>query len=250
MNSSAHQSEQVNRAIYLGDAGMRLMCPNHFTAKVRRFHDYERRFYRGLLRASRYDLIIEVGCSGYRLIGVKGDYNDYLGIDINPPRARRLKNERGAVIRCEANKFFKRTRLINEIMIRYDGRVLCTLPFNFLGTMDAPMEFLTLVCQAPFDLALSLFSTSETATVARLEYYDLCGISVQGVVRTDDYVRLDCSNGFQAFAFDPFFLERRISACGFRLSNAECYDVCHFLHFKRGNSEYSDQDNAARAQKA
>ncbi|MFB9263033.1 hypothetical protein ACFFWD_07575 [Bradyrhizobium erythrophlei] len=237
MNFSVPQSKQVNRAIYLGDEGVRLMRPNYFSAKVRQFHNCERVFYLDLLRSTRYDLIIEVGCSCYRLLGVKNEDNDYLGIDINPPRARRLKSRNGAVIRCEANKFFKRTGLINEIMRRYDGRVLCMLPFNFLGTMDAPMEFLTRVCQAPFDLALSLFSTSETATVARLEYYDLCGINVQRVVRTDDYVRLDCSNGFQAFAFDPVFLKNRISACGFRLHGAEYYDVCNFLHFKKGGPD-------------
>jgi len=237
VNSPALHSRQVNRAIYLGDEGIRLMRPNYFTAQVRQFHDYERVFYLDLLCSNRYDLIIEVGCSCYRLIGVKKADNDYLGIDINPPRARRLKKGNGAVIRCEANKFFKRTRLIDEIMRRYDGRVLCILPFNFLGTMDAPMEFLARVCQAPFDLALSLFSTSETATVARLEYYNLCGINVQGVVRTDDYVRLDCSNGFQAFAFDPLFLKNRISTFGFRLNEAGYYDVCNFLHFKKSSPE-------------
>ncbi|WP_246799583.1 hypothetical protein [Bradyrhizobium sp. CCBAU 51753] len=236
MSSSTLRSQQVNRAIYLGDEGIRLMRPSCFTAEVRQFHLRERLFYLDLLCATQYGLIIEVGCSGYRLIGIKNDDNDYLGIEINPPRMRRLKSRRGAVIRCEAGKFFKRTRLIDEIMHRYDGKVLCILPFNFIGTMDAPIEFLTLVCKAPFDLALSLFSTSETATVARHEYYDLCGITVQGVVRTDDYVRLDCSNGFQAFAFDPVFLVNRISSYGFRLNEIEHHDVCNFLHFKKGAS--------------
>ncbi len=231
MNSSAFRYRQVNRAIYLGDEGIRLMRPGYFTARVRQFHERERAFCLELLRSTTYRLIIEVGCSCYRLIGVKNDDSDYLGIDINPPRGRRLKEDNGAVVRCEANKFFKRRRLVSEIMRRYDGRVLCILPFNFLGTMDRPMEFLTLMCQTPFDLALSLFSTSETATAARLEYYDLCGINVQAVVRTDDYVRLDCSNGFQAFAFDPSVLTSRISAFGFRLNEAKYFDVCNFLHF-------------------
>ncbi|WP_246787867.1 hypothetical protein [Bradyrhizobium sp. CCBAU 53421] len=237
MNSSAFRSQQVNRAIYLGNEGVRLMRPSCFTAEVRQFHHRERLFYLDLLCATQYQLIIEVGCSGYRLIGIKNDDNDYLGIEINPPRMRRLKSRRGAVIRCEARKFFKRMRLIEEIMRRYDGKVLCILPFNFIGTMDAPMEFLSLVCKAPFDLALSLFSTSDTATVARHEYYDLCGITIQGVVRTDDYVRLDCSNGFQAFAFDPVFLVNRISSYGFRLNEIEYHDVCNFLHFKKGHPE-------------
>ncbi|MGY4407934.1 MULTISPECIES: hypothetical protein [Bradyrhizobium] len=236
MNSSTLRSQQVNRAIYLGDEGVRLMRPSCFTAEVRQFHHRERLFYLDLLGTTRYELIIEVGCSGYRLIGIKDDDNDYLGIEINPPRVRRLKSRRAAVMRCEAGKFFKRTRLIDEIMRRYDEKVLCILPFNFLGTMDAPMEFLTLVCKAPFDLALSLFSTSETATLARHEYYDLCGITVQGVVRTDDYVRLECSNGFQAFAFDPVFLVNCISAYGFRLNDIEYYDVCNLLHFKKRKS--------------
>ncbi|MGY4568260.1 MULTISPECIES: hypothetical protein [Bradyrhizobium] len=236
MNSSTLRSQKVNRAIYLGDEGVRLMRPSCFTAEVRQFHNRERLFYLDLLCTTRYELIIEVGCSGYRLIGIKDDDNDYLGIEINPPRVRRLKSRRAAVMRCEARKFFKRTRLIDEIMRRYDEKVLCILPFNFLGTMDAPMEFLTLVCKAPFDLALSLFSTSETATLARHEYYDLCGIIVRGVVRTDDYVRLECSNGFQAFAFDPVFLVNRISAYGFRLNDIEYHDVCNFLHFKKRKS--------------
>ncbi|WP_224741426.1 hypothetical protein [Bradyrhizobium sp. 2S1] len=235
MNSSAPEFEQFNRSIYLhGEAG-RLMRPNYFTAEVRQFHELERRFYADLLRAARYDLVIEVGCSCYRLIGVKSDASDYLGIDINPARTRRLKSGKGAVIRCEADKFFKRTRLISKIRSRYDGKVLCILPFNFLGTMDAPMEFLTRVCQAPFDLALSLFATNEAATLARCEYYDLCGIGIESVERTDDYVRLNCSNGFRAFAFEPLFLQNRIAACGFRLSGAQYSDVCNFLHFRKSN---------------
>ncbi|OKO81914.1 hypothetical protein AC628_05675 [Bradyrhizobium sp. NAS96.2] len=213
------------------------MRPDYFTARVRQFHDCERAFYFDLLRSTSYRLIIEVGCSCCRLIGVKNHDSDYLGIDINPSCARRLRDMNGAVVRCEANKFFKRARLINEIMRRYDGAVLCILPFNFLGTMDAPMEFLARVCQMPFDLALSLFSTSETATAARLEYYKLCGINVQAVVRTDDYVRLDCLNGFQALAFNPGVLTRRISAYGFRLNDAKYSDVCNFLHFKRERSK-------------
>lgn len=233
MTFFAPQSKQFNRSVYLADEGMRLMRPDYFTAEVRQFHDRERLFLHDLLRSTAYDLVIEVGCSCYRLIDIKSDNNDYLGIDINPPRPRRLKNGNGAIIRCDANKFFRRKRLINEIMKRYDGRILCILPFNFLGTMDAPLEFLALVCQSPFDLALSLFSTSERATVARLKYYDLCGIEVQSVARTDDYVRLDCSNAFQAFAFDPIFLRNRISAYGFRLNNAEHHDVCNFLHFSK-----------------
>ncbi|MGV7219054.1 hypothetical protein [Bradyrhizobium sp. UFLA05-112] len=190
-------------------------------------------FFLGLLRSTKYKLMIEVGCGYYRLLGVKNDDNDYLGIDISPPRERRCGS--AAVICCDANQFFKKKRLISVIMKRYDGKVLCTLPFNFLGTMDDPMEFLTRVCQAPFDLALSLFSTTERATAARLRYYDLCGIQVQSVVRTVDYVRLDCSNGFQAF--DPIFLGNRISACGFRLNHAEYRDVCNFLHFQKSHSE-------------
>lgn len=229
-------SQQLNRAIYLADEGMRLMRPKYFTPEVRQFHDWERFFLLDLLRSTPYHLIIEVGCSSYRLIGVKSDVTDYLGIDINPPRARRSEHGDGAVIRCDANKFFRRKRLINEIMKRYEGRILCILPFNFLGTMDAPLEFLALVCQSPFDLVLSLFSASERATVARLKYYDLCGIEVQSVARTDDYVRLNCSNGFQAFAYDPIFLRNRISAYGFRLNNAEHHDVCNFLHFQKERS--------------
>ncbi|WP_233443155.1 hypothetical protein [Bradyrhizobium brasilense] len=246
MNSSTRRSQQVNRAIYLGDEGIRLMRPTYFTAEVRRFHRREKLFYLDLLDATRYELIIEVGCSGYRLIGIKNDDNDYLGIDISPPRVRRLKSRRGAVIRCEAGKFFKRTRLVDEIMRRYEERVLCILPFNFLGTMDAPIDFLTLVCKTPFDLALSLFSTSETATLARREYYDLCGIAVREVVRTDDYVRLDCSNGFQAFAFDPVFLVNHISAYGFRLNDIQHFDVCNFLHFKKSHQEIAGQDTEHR----
>lgn len=238
MTSSAPQSKQFNRSIYLAAEGMRLMRPDYFTPEVRYFHERERLFLDDLLRSTPYDLIIEVGCSSYRLIDIKNDDNDYLGIDINPPRARRLKTGNGAIMRCDANKFFARERLINEIMRRYDGRILCILPFNFLGTIDAPLEFLALVCQSRFDLALSLFSTSERATVARLKYYDLCGIEVQSVARTDDYVRLDCSNGFQAFAFDPIFLRNRISAYGFRLNNAEHHDVCNFLHFSKSSEGY------------
>lgn len=166
------------------------MHPNFFTPEVRQFHNRERCFLLDLLRSTPYDLIIiEVGCSYYRLISIQNGDNDYLGIDINPPRARRSKNGHGAVIRCDANRFFRRKRLINEIMRRYDGKVLCILPFNFLGTMDAPLEFLALVCQSPFDLVLSLLSASERATLARLKYYDLCGIEVQSVARTDEYVR-------------------------------------------------------------
>lgn len=224
---------QINRAIYLAEEGIRLMHPDYFTPEVRQFHDCERSFFLNLLRSIRYNLIVEVGCSYYRLIGVKDDDTDYLGIDINPPRARRSQHGDGAVIRCDANNFFRRKRLIDEIMKRYDGKILCILPFNFLGTMDVPLEFLTLVCQAPFDLALSLFSTSERATAARLKYYDLCRIEVQSVARTDDYVRLDCSNGFQAFAYDPIFLRNRTCASGFRLNHAEHHDVCNFLHFSK-----------------
>jgi hypothetical protein len=226
-----NSSRQLNRAIYLDDEGTRLMHPDYFTARVRQFHDFERAFYLELLRSIPYRLIIEVGCSCYRLIGVKSNDSDYLGIDINPPRARRLRNEKAAIVCCEASKFFKRKRLINEIMQRYDGRVLCILPFNFLGTMDGPMEFLMRICQTPFDLALSLFSTSEAATAARLEYYELCGINVQTVVRTDDYVRLDCCSGFRAFAFQPGVLTSRILAYGFRLNDAKSSDVCNVLHF-------------------
>ncbi|MCP3392209.1 hypothetical protein NLM27_25850 [Bradyrhizobium sp. CCGB12] len=233
MTSSSPQSKQFNRSVYLADEGMRLMRPDYFTPEVRYFHERERFFLHDLLRSTPYELIIEVGCSSYRLIDIKNDDNDYLGIDISPPRARRLKNWNGAIIRCDANKFFARKRLINEIKRRYQGKILCILPFNFLGTMDAPLEFLTLVGQTPFDLALSLFSTSDRATAARLKYYDLCGIEVRSVDRTDNHVRLDCSNGFQAFAFNPLFLENRISAYGLRLNNAEHHDVCNFLHFQK-----------------
>lgn len=233
MSASTSQSQQINRTIYLADNGIRLMRPDYFTPEVRQFHHCERSFFLNLLRSTRYNLIIEVGCSHYRLIGVKSHDADYLGIDINPPRARRSETRDGAVIRCDANKFFRKTRLIDEIVKRYDGNILCILPFNFLGTMDAPLEFLTIVCQAPFDLALSLFSTSKMATAARVRYYDLCGIEVKSVARTNDYVRLNCSNGFQAFAFDPGFLRTRIRSYGFRLDGAEHHEICNFLHFSK-----------------
>lgn len=100
--------------------------------------------------------------------------------------------------------------------------------------MDAPLAFLKNVCQAPFDLALSLFETGETATEARLDYYRLCGIEVQNITRTRDYVRLDCTNSFQAFAFEPEFIKAVVQVDGFLLNGSEHHDVCNFLHFEKG----------------
>nr|WP_249808022.1 FAD-dependent oxidoreductase [Bradyrhizobium sp. CW7] len=62
----------------LAAEGMRLMRPKYFTPEVRQFHDWERFFLLDLLRSTPYHLIIEVGCSYYRLIGVKNDVTDYL----------------------------------------------------------------------------------------------------------------------------------------------------------------------------
>lgn len=243
MHSGNSASQQINRSIYLDDEGIRLMRPEYFTAGVRRFHDLEKLFYLDLLGDEKYSLIIEVGCSSYRLIGVKPPCCDYLGVDINPPKERRLPQKRGAVIQCEANRFFNKNAFLNRVAQKYSGRVLCILPFNFLGTMDSPLQFLKNVCQAPFDLALSVFGTEEIATDARLEYYRLCGIEVQNISQTHQFVRLDCTNSFKAFAFEPEFLKAVIQADGYRVREFEYHDICNFIHFEKCHIEKGNSDD-------
>lgn len=222
----------VNRGVYLADEGIGLMQPEFFTDEILSFHSREKIFCGSI--ASEYDhqLIIEVGCSNFRLIDIKSGDCHYLGVDINPPRRTRAPEKKGAIIRCDARSFFANSRLRGAITARFGDRVACILPFNFLGTMDGPIPFLHHVARWNKDIVLSLFNTTDRATEARIRYYEKCRIKVEKITKTEESVRINCSNGFEAFAFSQTYIEGILAEFDYILARKEVNDVFVFMFFR------------------
>jgi hypothetical protein len=223
----------INRDVYLADEGINLMRPKFFTNDILMFHSCEKIFCRRVTNEHDHRLIIEVGCSNFRLIDIKPEASYYLGVDINPPNSTRVPEKKGAIIRCDARRFFANSRIKDKIMSVFKDRVTCILSFNFLGTMDEPMRLLHQVSRWNADIVLSLFNTTDKATEARIRYYKKCRIVVDQVTKTEEFVRLNCSNGFEAFAFSQTYIESILANLGYGLARKEIHDVFTFMFFRR-----------------
>ncbi|MEI9997651.1 MAG: hypothetical protein WDM91_23860 [Rhizomicrobium sp.] len=224
----------INRDVYLAEAGGNLMQPEFFTDDILAFHACEERFFRRVAHDRDYRLVIEVGCAGFRLIDAKPEQCSYLGVDINPRNGTRAPDKKGAIIRCDARRFFANGRIRDKVTSLFQDRVACILPFNFLGTMDEPIAFLHMVGLWNKDIVLSLFNTTHEATEARVKYYEKCHIVVERIARSDEFVRLNCSNGFEAFAFSRSYLQAFLARMGYGLMRQEVHEVFSFLFFRRG----------------
>jgi hypothetical protein len=222
----------TNRDVYLADEGVSLMQPDFFTDEILTFHSCEKIFCSRVTNEYDHRLVIEVGCSNFRLIDTKPEECHYLGVDINPPEGTRIPDKKGAIIRCDARRFFANSRIRGKIITLFGDRVACILPFNFLGTMDEPIRFLHHVSRWNKDIVLSLFNTTDRATEARISYYKKCGIVVEQVAKTEEFVRLNCSNGFEAFAFSQTYIESILTNSDYRLERQEVHDVFAFMFFR------------------
>jgi len=231
MNRDAVRS--INRDVYLADEGINLMRPDYFTDDIVAFNSHEKIFCRRLTDDYDHRLVIEAGCGNFRLIDSKPDQCCYLGIDINPRHGTRAPDKKGVIIRCDARRFFTNYRIENKIMDMFENRVACILPFNFLGTMDEPIRFLHNVCRWNKDIMLSLFNTTDQATEARIRYYKKCRIVVEQVTKTEEFVRLNCSNGFEAFAFSQTYIEGILANYGYSVACKEEHGVFAFMFFRR-----------------
>ncbi|MEQ8966155.1 MAG: hypothetical protein RID91_10040 [Azospirillaceae bacterium] len=222
---------KTNKDVYLEREGINLMVPETFTDAIIDFHAREFDYAAAITRDGGHGLLIEFGCADFRLLEARRPGTSYCGVDIHPPADRRRPARDARIVRAEARRFIRRRGLLAEIRRRYDERVLVVLPFNFLGTMDTPLAFLDSVAATGFDLLVDVFNTTETATRARIAYYDRCGIAVERVERSETGVALHCANGFVAQAFDRGFLAARLAARGYRLTDEASSPVWRFLHW-------------------
>ncbi len=224
--------QTANRDFYLAQEGISLMQSNFFTDDILMFHAEEEKFCSRVTNKHDYRLMIEVGCSNFRLIDAKPDECHYLGVDINPPCRTRIPEKKGAIIRCDARKFFTNSQIEDRIGRTFGNRVVSILSFNFLGTADEPLRLLDHVARWNKDIVLSLFNTTERATQARLKYYKGCRIAVEQITKSKDFVRLNCSNGFEAFAFSQDYIELTLTAFDYRLRHKVENDICVFMFFR------------------
>lgn len=151
-------------------------------ARIRRHLAAERDLVDGLLSASGYRSLVEVGCAdGSLLLPLAMRHGlAYTGLDlaagaVAATRAA-LAGAPGVVVQANASD-------LDTLGLPLALPALVAFPFNVFGDLSAPHRTLAAAAALAADVLVLTYDTGEEAAATRSEYYHACGLT--GRLRTD-----------------------------------------------------------------
>lgn len=190
--------------IYESGAGDALLNPIVHTTAIRDYLEAERAFIQQ--HVSDYDALVETGCSAGRYAACALDSNkQYIGID----RVARYLAEgmrhypRATFVAAD----IKNITGILPLYLQPSRKPLIVVPFNLVGTLAEPLQFLNELSATGHHFLLFSFNTDAAATEARAEYYTTSGFDDLHHHEEEDGVLFTSPSGLHSFAYTEAWFE-------------------------------------------